>query len=313
MPLELLKNVKAASSLLMVYPRNFYANHQTLSDNLFQSDKANTHSKKQAQIEFENLLGLLQKNGIETLVYKATDNNDCPDELFPNNWISTHTNGALCLYPMKAENRRLERRLAVIDFLKQHRFQITEMIDFSEFEKVEIYCEGTGSLLFDHYNKIAFAAISERTHPLMVEKVCEKLGYKSVLFETEMQLNNKSATVYHTNTLLYFAGNIPVFCADVIKNSTDFIECIQGIYPIYITLSIEQFESFAANTLHVQNQEGTNFLVMSTKAYQSLGEIENMLTKLGFQLLHAPLTCIENLGGGSARCMLAEVFLPKAL
>lgn len=292
----------------MIRPVHFGFNAQTAVNNAFQVEGADTAAQEKAQMEFDNFVTLLRSNDIDVTVIDDSPEPHTPDSIFPNNWISFHSNGIICLYPMFAENRRQERKPAVIEQLKQ-KFNITDTIDFTGYEKDQLYLEGTGSMVLDRDHKIAYACLSPRTNKLVLDDFCKQMGYRPVLF-TAVDYNAKD--IYHTNVMMCVADRYVVVCLDSLPYHAEFQmmqETIGKTGKELVNISLEQMGQFAGNMLQVQNRSGEKLLVMSSQAYASLRP--EQIEKLeGYnRILHAPLTTIETNGGGSARCMLAEIFL----
>ena len=291
----------------MIRPVNFGFNAQTAVNNAFQVAGADAAAQEKAQTEFDNFVTLLRSNDIDVTVIHDTPEPHTPDSIFPNNWISFHENGAICLYPMFAENRRQERKPAVIQQLKQA-FNITNTFDFTGYENDQLFLEGTGSMVLDRDHKLAYACLSPRTHQQVLDDFCKQMGYRPVLF-TAVDGNGKA--IYHTNVMMCVADRYVVVCLGSLPNHAEFQmmqEVIGKTGKELVNISFEQMNQFAGNMLQVQNKSGEKLLVMSSQAYQSLHP-EQVKKLEGYnRILHAPLTTIETNGGGSARCMMAEVF-----
>lgn len=291
----------------MIRPVNFSFNAQTAVNNAFQVAGADTGAQEKAESEFDNFVTLLRSNEIDVTVINDTPEPHTPDSIFPNNWISFHDNGTICLYPMFAENRRQERKATVIQQLKQT-FNITNTLDFTDYEKDQLYLEGTGSMVLDRDHKIAYACLSPRTHKQVLDDFCKQMGYRPVIF-TSVDYNAKD--IYHTNVMMCVADRYVVVCLDSLPYHAEFQmmqETIGKTGKELVNISLEQMGQFAGNMLQVQNKSGEKILVMSSQAYQSLRP-EQIKQLEGYnRILHAPLTTIETNGGGSARCMMAEIF-----
>lgn len=308
---------QSTNQILMIHPAIFRRNEQT-EDNLFQNDgalDADTATER-AQDEFDGLVTLLRDKGVDVVVVNAIEEADTPDALFPNNWVSFHSDGRAALYPMRAENRRRERREEIIDFVcNELGLELNEIVDFTEFEEHDKFLEGTGSLVLDRLNNKAYAALSERTDRQAVERFCEALGYEGILFHaTQPTADGGQAPVYHTNVVLSIGTSFALICSASIADEDEremVLESLREHQREIIDLSLEQMNSFAGNALEVLNSEGQRFVVMSERARKSLTPDQIGKIELHAEILSAPLQTIENLGGGSARCMLCEVFLPK--
>lgn len=295
-----------AGKVLMVAPRNFISNPETAEDNYFQKEQTGFNfTQEQVNEEFSNLKNILTSHGIEVLVYNQTDQLNTPDAIFPNNWFSTHSDGRIILYPMKAENRRLERRQEIISQLSVY---YPNRIDFSAFEKKDQYLEGTGSLVLDHRNKIAYAALSQRTNKSALEEWAKEMSFEPICFHAADQ--NKQA-VYHTNVLLAIADSFAIICSASIPDDTERQTVLQSLHKYQgeiLDISFDQMNHFCGNCLALQNKTGEHFLIMSSNAYHHFTTEQKTMMRKTCTLLHCDLEAIETLGGGGARCMLAELF-----
>ena len=297
---------------MMIRPGSFRKNEQT-ADNSFQSGgQLSDHEiADQAREEFDAFTDLLRDNGVDLIEFETEEDADTPDAVFPNNWLSFHENGCAAIYPMKAPNRRAERREQLVyDVCNAWGLDLDEVLDFTEFEEHNRFLEGTGSMVLDRVNKLCFAALSERTDEHAVELWCEQFGYTPVVFSTE--LNGKP--VYHTNVVLSIGTHFAVAALDVVSDSEERETVRQAVLSTgktLIEISSNQLEAFAANILEVNTAEGAPLIVMSDTAHKAFtAEQRSELAKYG-RLLPVNLTTIETYGGGSARCMLCEVFLPR--
>jgi hypothetical protein len=303
--------MQTTSHLLMIKPVNFTFNEETAINNAFQvAGKDAGDAQEKAAKEFDDFVTLLQNNGIEVTVVEDTPEPFTPDSIFPNNWISFHSNGTICLYPMFAENRRLERRQAIINLILSQ-YKVTKLVDFSFYENEHRFLEGTGSMVLDRENKIAYACISPRTEKKVLQDFCKTMGYKSVAFEA-MDANDQQ--IYHTNVMMCVADKYVVICLKSIKTKKEkdhVIKIIKESGKKIIDISMEQMNHFAGNMLQVENHKGEKLLIMSTQAFKSLKpEQLKKLNKFN-KIIHSKLNTIETNGGGSARCMLAEIHLRK--
>ncbi|WP_207510766.1 citrulline utilization hydrolase CtlX [Longitalea luteola] len=300
--------MQTTAHLLMIRPVNFGFNAQTAVNNAFQVAGADAAAQEKAQVEFDDFVNLLKQNGVNVTVIDDTPEPHTPDSIFPNNWISFHEPDTICLYPMFAENRRQERKPPVIKQLQQQ-FAIHNTLDFTGYENEQQYLEGTGSMVLDREHKIAYACLSPRTHQAVLDDFCKKLGYRPVLFTS---VDGQGKAIYHTNVMMCVADRYVVICLESLPNHAEY-QMVQGIIgktgKELFNISFDQMNHFAGNMLQVQNQEGEKLLVMSTQAYQSLRPEQVKKLETYNRILHAPLTTIETNGGGSARCMLAEIFL----
>jgi hypothetical protein len=294
----------------MIRPVNFGFNAQTAVNNAFQVAGANAAAQEKAQGEFDNFVSVLRTNGVDVTVIDDTPEPHTPDSIFPNNWISFHDADTICLYPMFAANRRQERKPPVIQQL-QKAFTITNTFDFTGYENDQLFLEGTGSMVLDRDHKIAYACLSPRTHQRVLDDFCQKMGYRPVLFTA---VDGEGKAIYHTNVMMCVADRYVVICLQSLPNHAEYQmvqEVIGKTGKELVNISFDQMNHFAGNMLQVQNKAGEKLLVMSTQAYESLHD-EQIKKLEGYnRILHAPLTTIETNGGGSARCMMAEVFLKE--
>ena len=305
------------NTVLMIRPVAFRMNEQTAVNNYYQKvldnlTPASVNAK--AQQEFDAFVEKLRSVGVNVIVVEDTLDPDTPDSIFPNNWISFHENGDVALYPMFAENRRLERREEILDLLEEEGFIVENIIDYTSAEEDNIFLEGTGSLLLDRENEIAYCALSPRADEELVIEFCEDFEFNPVIFEAYQTVNGERKLIYHTNVMMCLADHFAVICADTIDDKAERKIVINhlkdsGKEIIYITE--EQVNNFAGNMLQLKGTNDQNYLIMSTQAYNSLTKAQITAIEKHCPILHSSLDTIEACGGGSARCMLAEVFLPK--
>jgi hypothetical protein len=301
------------SNILMIRPVNFTYNEETAHSNKFQkADLVSLQSAgESAQKSFDEFVEQLRLRDINVLVFDDTPEPFTPDSIFPNNWISLHYSGKAILYPMEAENRRAERRQDIINTLKKN-FDLEVVLDFTHYEAQGKFLEGTGSLVLDRMNRIAYASLSSRTHPDVLKAWQKQMnGYEVVTFSA---VDGNGDPVYHTNVIMCMADNFCVICLDSIPDLDQrlFIKNkIEASGKEIIEISIEQMNSFAGNMLMLKNKSEKRFLVMSASAYDSLNQnqINNLEEKA--EIIACDLGVIETLGGGSARCMIAEIHLPE--
>jgi hypothetical protein len=301
--------MQTTSHILMIRPVNFGFNAETAVNNAFQVQGQEDDSQSKALNEFENFVAVLQDNGVDVTVVEDTPEPYTPDSIFPNNWISFHQDGSLLFYPMYAVNRRKERKQHVVDAIAR-KFRVRQKIDLSGYEGQGIFLEGTGSMVLDRDNKIAYACLSPRTHERPLADFCRQMNYTAVLFHA---VDGNNQAIYHSNVMMCVADQYIVICLDSItdKNEKDkIIETIKSTHKEIITISPGQMNHFAGNMLQVENKQGEKLLVMSTQAYESLTDNQRKKLSSFNRILHSPLTTIETNGGGSARCMMAEVHLP---
>ncbi len=307
---------QATQTVLMIRPANFRNNEQTAVNNFFQSDSdvkvidLNTKAQK----EFDQLKDKLVAAGVRVITVEDTTDTDTPDAVFPNNWISFHENGDVAMYPMFAENRRLERREDILDVLEDEGFEVQNIMDYSSAEEDGYFLEGTGSMVLDRVNKKAYAALSPRTDEELFIEFCEDFEYTPVIFEAFQTADKERVAVYHTNVMMCIATNFAVVCLDAIDDKKErkmVSDNLKEDGKEIVTITEKQMQAFAGNMLELIGANETKIVVMSTTAHKSLNakqiaQIENHAT-----IIHSDLLAIETNGGGSARCMIAEVFLPR--
>lgn len=295
------------SHLLMIRPVNFAFNQETAKSNAFQKQGEQTDVQQKALQEFDTFVEILRLNGVNVTVIDDTPEPHTPDSIFPNNWISFHEDGSVFLYPMQAENRRLERK--VFNTIKEA-FVAKQVFDLSYFEQQNQFLEGTGSLVLDRENKLAYACISPRTDVDVIDAFCKISGYQSVLFHAK---DESGKAIYHTNVLMCVADRFAVICLDSITDDTEkhaVKEVLQQSGKEVVEISFTQMNAFAGNMLQLQSKTGVQLLVMSETAFLALTKAQIETLERYCKLMHSPLNTIETNGGGSARCMMAEVFLP---
>ena len=301
------------NNIMMIEPVSFNYNTETAINNYYQINNtalSKEEIQQKALKEFKEFVSLLRSKNINVIVFKDTENPKTPDSIFPNNWVSFHIDGEIVLYPMYAKNRRLERRNDIIQKLRDD-FIVTKINDFSYYENQELYLEGTGSMILDRENKICYAAISDRTNKNIVNDFCNQLNFKPILFTSNQDVRGKRLAIYHTNVMMCITTNFAIVCLDSIDCNEEkdrVIDILNETKKEIISISEEQTNKFAGNMLEV---EGDNkYLVMSKSAYSCL--TENQIKKINkyCEILYSDLSTIEDYGGGSARCMMAEIFLP---
>ena len=298
------------SHLLMIKPVRFDFNAETAVNNSFQQQSKDEAIAEKATKEFDNFVNVLTNAGIDVTVVSDTAEPHTPDSVFPNNWISFHEDGTVFLYPMFAVNRRLERKPHVLQMI-QEKFNISNTIDLSDYEGKGIYLEGTGSMVLDRENKIAYASLSPRTDQDILNDWCRKAGYKPVPF---ISVDSKGDPIYHTNVMMCVADAYAVICLDSIADTEErelVIAALTETKKEIIEINFEQMNQFAGNMLQVHNSARQTYLVMSSQAYNSLSENQIRQIQQFNPILHSDITTIETNGGGSARCMMAEVFLKR--
>ncbi len=293
----------------MIRPVGFVYNEQTAVNNAFQSITADSsHVQENALAEFDRFVTVLRSNGVDVTVSQDTSEPHTPDSIFPNNWISFHSNGTVLLYPMFAPNRRAERKLHVLNTVSE-KFQIDHTIDLTGFENDDLFLEGTGSMVLDRDGQIAYACLSPRTDEKVLEEFCSKMNYTPVLFTST---DGNGQEIYHTNVMMCVADRYVVICLESIASPTEqqyVSDVILRSGKEIIPISLKQMNHFAGNMLQVENTQREKLLVMSTQAYDSLSEEQIEKLKSFNRIIHSPINTIETNGGGSARCMMAEIFL----
>ena len=303
---------------MMIRPFAFNYNVQTAVNNHYQKLGESNNSSDQinlkAQSEFDNLVLKLRSIGINVIVFQDDDKFDTPDSVFPNNWISFHSNGDLALFPMFAINRRQERREDVIGWVEKHDYLINNIIDYSSAEESSIFLEGTGSVVLDRVNRKAYCAVSERSNEDLLIEFCEDFEYTPVIFNAYQTVKDKRNLIYHTNVMMCVADDFVVICLDCIDDKKERKSVISHLLndgKEIIEISEDQVDSFAGNMLQLIDRNNKPVLVMSESAYNALTDLQKTSINKYAKIVFSPLNTIEAYGGGSARCMMAEVFLPK--
>lgn len=309
---------QTTNTILMIRPVAFRMNEQTAVNNYYQKvldDLLPATVNAKAQAEFDAYVEKLRAAGINVVVVEDTLDPDTPDSIFPNNWVSFHESGDVALYPMFAENRRLERREDVLDVLEESGFQINDIMDYTSAEEDNIFLEGTGSIILDRANEKAYCALSPRADEELFIEFCEDFEYTPVIFEAFQTVNGERKHIYHTNVMMCIAETFAVICADCIDDKKErkmVLDNLKESGKEVILITEDQVNNFAGNMLQVRGANDERILVMSNAAYQSLTKDQVAKIEKHCKILHASLDIIEACGGGSARCMMAEVFLPKA-
>lgn len=306
--------MQTTDTVLMIEPIAFGFNEETAKNNYFQTEQKGFDIQFKALSEFKMFVEKLRSKGINVITIKDTLDPHTPDSIFPNNWVSFHRDGKVVLYPMFASNRRVERREDIIETIRKQGFEVAEIDDWSLPETQGHFLEGTGSMIFDHDNKIAYGSVSLRLDENLFREFCEKYGFTTVVFHSFQTVGEERLPIYHTNVMMCVADKFVVICLDCIDHELErskVIETIKNSGKEIIEISEDQMQQFAGNMLQVQNKDGEKFLVMSETAYQSLHEDQVAAIEKYCEIISSDLSTIEVNGGGSARCMLAEVFLPK--
>jgi hypothetical protein len=308
---------QTTNSILMIRPVAFRMNEQTAVNNYYQKvldglSKETVNAK--AQEEFDAFVQKLRIVGVNVIVVEDTLNPDTPDSIFPNNWISFHENGDVVLYPMFAENRREERREDILDILEENEFVINEIMDYTSAEEDGFYLEGTGSILLDRENGKAYCALSPRADEELFIEFCEDFEYSPVIFEAFQTVNGERKLIYHTNVMMCIGDTFAVICADCIDDKKErkmVLDSLKADGKEIILITEAQVNSFAGNMLEVKGTDDRRYLVMSQSAHQSLTKKQIAQIEEHITILSSSLDTIEACGGGSARCMMAEIFLPR--
>lgn len=307
------------NSILMIRPVQFRMNEQTAVNNYYQKtiehltpDAVNALAVE----EFDAFVQKLQAAGIQVVVVDDTKEFDTPDSIFPNNWISFHKNGTIALYPMFAENRRFERKESVVEAIEEKGFSIKHVVDYSEAEQENLFLEGTGSIILDREYQKAYCALSPRADEQLFIEFCEDFDFFPVIFSAYQTVNQKREKIYHTNVMMCIGSTFAVICLDSIddkKERKNVIYHLKKDNKDIIEITEDQVNQFAGNMLQLLGKNNTPFLIMSQSAFDSLRADQLSKLEKHTKIISSSLQTIEACGGGSARCMMAEIFLPKAL
>ena len=311
----LLMKKQITNTVLMVRPVRFRMNEQTVVNNYFQEemDLKNDEINRQAQQEFDVLVEKLRTVGVKVIVVDDIYEQNTPDSVFPNNWITFHQNGDVAIYPMFAENRRRERREDILNKVEAEGFDIENVYDYTDAEKENIFLEGTGAMILDRVNRKAYCALSPRADEELFIEFCEDFEYTPVIFKAYQQVNNEQLPIYHTNVMMALGVDFAVVCLDTITDKSErknLLHHLKEDKKEVINITPEQMCQYAGNMLQVQGKNST-YLVMSDAAYNALTPQQIQTIEKHTQILHSNLETIETCGGGSARCMMAEVFNPS--
>jgi hypothetical protein len=307
------------NTVLMIRPVQFRMNEQTAVNNFYQKSTENTLPdtvNAKATKEFDSMVIKLKKAGIHVIVVEDTKDFDTPDSIFPNNWISFHGNGTIGLYPMFAENRRLERKDSVLEAVEAEGFKIETVVDYTEAEVDGFYLEGTGSILLDRENQKAYCALSARADEELFIEFCEDFEYTPVVFSAYQTVNDKRELIYHTNVMMCLGTTFAVVCLASIDDKKERKNLLKHLHEDgkkVIEISEDQVNNFAGNMLQLKGTDDHSYLVMSQSAFDSLRPAQVQLLEAHATIISSSLDTIETCGGGSARCMMAEVFLPKTV
>lgn len=301
-----------ASTILMVRPASFGFNAETAQNNVFQKNVKGSQKEIQqkAVAEFDKFVATLRKKGIDVIVFEDTATPVKPDALFPNNWFCTLEDGTLAVFPMYAPNRRIEKRNDLLQMLVD-KYNVRDVEDWSEYEAESLFLEGTGSMIIDQEYKVIYACISERTNKSVLEKFAQAHGYKAMLFTSK---DESGTDVYHTNVIMHLGETYAVICMESIPNEAERIAVSQLLISTgheVVPITLKQVHAFAGNMLQVKNAKGEKFTILSKSAYNALTKDQVDILQTHSTLLPVDITTIETIGGGSTRCMMAEIFLEK--
>ena len=303
-------------TILMIRPVNFRMNEQTAVNNYFQEDLRlkNAEINAKAQAEFDAFVDKLRAKGVNVIVEDDLVEQDSPDSIFPNNWVSFHASGDIAIYPMFAENRRVERRLDIFDRLEKEGFTIRNITDYTSAEEEGFFLEGTGSILLDRVNEIAYCALSPRADEELFIEFCEDFECTPVVFTANQTVGDERMPIYHTNVMMCLGETFCVICFDTIDDKEErknVEKHLRSSGKEIIRITEAQMSQFAGNMLQVKGADEKRYLVMSKAAHESLTPKQIAALEKTSEIVSSDLTTIETCGGGSSRCMMAEVFLPK--
>jgi hypothetical protein len=306
-------HAQSTNSVLMIRPGRFYPNPETAADNAFQrnADGASDALTQLARKEFDAAVQTLRAAGVNVHVFEDTTEPEKPDAVFPNNWISTHHDGRVALFPMYSALRRRERRQDIVVELRNH-YRVTEVIDYSPFEDDDYCLEGTGSLVFDHPNKIAYVSLSNRSNPKVIQRFAEDFSYEPVTFTS---IDSNGQPIYHTNVMMSIGTAFAMVGLEMIQNKVERQQLCARLEKTgkeIVELSADQIANFAGNAIELHNKSGEKLLVLSSRADNALTEDQRKRLLRHARLIPLELSTIE-LGGGSARCMIATIHLPPRL
>ena len=310
-----MKLAQAPQSVMMVRPASFGFNPLTAASNAFQHSELDVSPeivRKQAQLEFDLFVEKLVAVGIDVIVMEDAPEPITPDAVFPNNWISFHEDGTVILYPMMAQNRRMERREGFILTLERdYKFEVKRVLDLSFYEQFDLFLEGTGSMVLDYIHRRAYANLSPRTEESVLDRFCQEMNYRKEIFSS---VDENGMEIYHANVVMCIGTGYVVFCLESVVDEAErmnLLRMFESTGHEIIDISYHQLSCFAGNMMELQNREGDPILVMSENAFRSLGKHQEKRLSKRAEILFSPLNTIEKYGGGSARCMLAGIFLPR--
>jgi hypothetical protein len=302
------------TAVVMVRPASFGFNPDTAPSFMFQreiTDTSRREIERRARIEFDLLASRLRDAGVDVIVIEDKDDLNTPDAVFPNNWVSFHHDGTVVLYPMMAPSRRPERRRDIIEKLETAGFRVSRLVDLTHHEDQGRFLEGTGSVVFDHSDRLAYAAISQRTNEHVLKELCGTLGYQAVTFAATQENHDP---ILHTDTIMSIGDRFAIFCVDAITDSSERKRVLDGLKSTgreIISIDLKQLERFAGNVLQLQTKNNRSVLAISTSACLALRPEQRDAIQRFTQIVECPLPLFEGIGRGSARCMMADVHLPR--
>ncbi len=305
---------KYVDSILMIRPSSFRSNSETAVNNYFQKLENNKLSTdfilKKTLTEFDDLVEKIKFYGFKVHVFQDDLIKDTPDSIFPNNWVTFHDKKRIAIYPMYAKNRRLERNENVIKYLENKNLVFDNIIDYSSAESDGLFLEGTGSMVLDRLNRKAYCSISERTNEKLVYEFCEDFDYMPIVFKSFHNFNNNRMPIYHTNVMMCIASHYAIICLESIDNKIhkkNIYQSLNDDNKEIIEITEKQLESFSGNMIELVNEKGS-YLFMSETAYKSLNKNQISQIEKFSKLVYSKVDTIERCGGGSVRCMIAEIF-----
>ena len=308
-----MKKQQTTSNILMVRPANFGFNTETASNNAFQTQDTAYSTQEiieKAKVEFDNFVNVLKARAVNIMVADDSVVPKKPDAIFPNNWLTMHEDGTMFLFPMFAALRRLERNEEIIQML-ENQYVVKKKIHLEHYEGVQKYLEGTGSMILDRTHEIVYACLSLRTDLELLDEYCDLIHYKRIAFRA---VDSEGQDIYHTNVMMAMGETFVVICLDTVINDAERMNLIKHFELTnkeIIEISLEQMMQFAGNMLQVRNDFDETFLVMSKQAYSSLNPSQIAHIQRHTEILYSDIKIIETFGGGSARCMMAEIFFEK--
>lgn len=299
--------MQTTSKILMIRPVRFGFNEETAKNNFFQQEGSQSSVQEKALDEFVAFVKLLRSNDVDVIVVQDTPEPWTPDSIFPNNWFSSHISGELVLYPMYAKNRQQERKPNLLHLLRR-KMNHPKLIDLTHWEKENEFLEGTGSMIFDRDKRIAYACRSERTTEKVLTDFCSKMNYDPVLFDA---VDKNGKPIYHTNVMMEVGTQVAVICLEAVKSEQDrqkIVTRLRNSGKVIVEITLDQLEHFVGNMLELKNRSGHPLMVMSASARKALSMEQERIISTYNKILSVDLETIEINGGGSARCMIAEIF-----